>query len=590
MKKLISLLLITIMLTSLVSCDLGGEVDTEPPIPFGTETETPTEIGTGNETEAPEEDVVETDVSDELKYADHEMHDFFDLLEKEKADPVAIASKIDGDLTSIDPENLLVVIESKTVDALDYETKTVKVYDLLTGEVIREDSVKSPYGNTPLKEVERISVTLHYPVIRVEKTTYAEQGEGEAPKQQKSVSYYIAEKDGELVYTTSDTSFDYYEYQNGLVCFLMGDKYVWIDGEKNVIRSVETIAANYNYAINPDMFDSEYKGYLYSFSETGLMVFNHAGFVSAKYTVAEMDKSYVNCFVLDDGNVLVQEFTDVGAYNSCDFVLSGTRYTMKSMIVNAVDGTITDVELDFVVDYVETEYMQDSDVLSGLTLANGRDNLVIAYKVANGAISAYASLCVMDNSGEVVYTVKNDTFGVDFRFGIEYIGREKYVACMNTNGYFWDAIFDIDGNFISAYKVNEAYRTDKYIVSNNVIYSYDMAPVFDFAKDGYVLLDVINDTVYLEKVNYEAGTKDWYRYIGGGKTEFVASDVEWEVYNVVGDLLCVYDIDDELYKVCTIEGEELLVSNNTADAMYLDEGIYLIRTSFEGESIVYVVK
>ncbi|MBR3879325.1 MAG: hypothetical protein IKJ24_04280, partial [Clostridia bacterium] len=501
---------------------------------------------------------------------------------------VAVTSKIDGTVLSVDKENALAVVANKTVDAFDIEETTVKVYDLITGEVIREDSVKSPYNRTSNEEGETIGVAIHYPVIRVEKTKYVKQGEGETTKPEKEVSYYIAEKDGELVYTTSDTSFEVYEYQNGLVCFLMGDKYVWIDRDMNVIRSVETIVANYNYAINPDLFQSEYKGYLYSFDSMGLMVFNHSGVVSAKYTVSSKD-AYINSFVLDDGNVLVQEFTDVGAYGSCDFVLSGTRYTMKSMIVNAVNGTVTDIELDCVVDYVLTEYEQE-DILSGMYLANGRDNFAIVYKVANGSISAYASICVMDNAGKIVYTVKNDTFGVDFSYGIEYIGRERYLACMNTNGSLWQAIFDLDGSFISAYNVSDSSMTDKYIVSNNAIYSYDMDLVYDFANDGYALVDVMGNNIYLKKVNYETGNVEIYRYAVAGKTELVIEDFELEMVDADDEVYILYDDADEVYRVYNTAGEEILVSCEEVLIYDVNDGVKLLITQFEGEAIIYVVK
>jgi hypothetical protein len=320
------------------------------------------------------------------------------------------------------------------------------------------------------------------------------------------------------------------------------------------------------------------------------MVFNHSGVVSAKYSVGQKD-TYIKCFVLDDGNVLVQEFTDVGAYNSCDFALNGTRYTMKSMIVNAVTGTVTDIELDLVIGYLESEYEQECAWYTpALKLANGRDNLVVAYNVANGSVSAYASICVMDNTGKIVYTVKNDTFGVDFQHGIQYIGREMYIATMNTNGYSWDAIFDIDGNFISAYNSDVASITDKYIVSNTAIYAYDMGLVYDFAADGYSSAMVMGNQVYLVKTNYVSGNIEVYRYVGLGQAELFSADVESEFCYADNDFFILYNEDADVYTVYNAAGEELIVSHVYLEPQDAGNCITLIRTYFEGERIVYVLK
>lgn len=545
-------------------------------------------VESGSESESTTEETVETDVSDEQKYADHEMHSYFDLSVKEEATPVLLDSKIDGEQRAVDTKNSLMVVVKKTVDALDIEETVVKVYDLLTGEVIREDSVKSPYGLSASDGVVTIDVTLHYPVIRVEKTTYTKADVGEDVKPQKEISYYVAEKDGELIYTTADDSIAKFTYDNGLVCVLMGDKYVWIDRDMNVIRSVDAILTNYNYIVEPTLFQSEYKGYLYSYDYSKLMVFNHAGLVCAQYATSDKTAS-INCLVLDNGNVLVQETTIVGAYGSCDFVISGTRFDIKSMIVDHVTGAITDVDLDYLVFNLETEYEQEGTD-PDLKLANGSDNLAVIYKIANGAISDYASLCVLNNACEIVYTVENDTFGVDFSEGIEYIGREKYVVKMTSNGNAWRAIFDIGGNFICVYHDDFTQMTDDYIVNNTTINSYEMGLVYDFAADGYELVTVMGNDVYLKKTNYESGRVEIYRYAGRGKVELVMSDLEGEYYHVDEDYYILYNEKTEAYTVYNTAGEEIIVSHERLTPYDAGNDITLFSTAFNGEPIVYVVK
>ena len=550
-------------------------------------------VQTGDVTDNAPEEIVETDVSNEQKYADHEMHDYFDLSVEEDADPLALTSRFEGDIAAYDLEHGLLAVRTKTVDALEIEKTVIKVYDLATGEVIREDSVSSPYGNKPIKDAVTIEVDIDYPVIRIAKTRYATADDGEDPEPQKDIAYYIAEKDGELIHATSDGTYrEYREYSNGLVCYLMGDKYVWIDRDLNVLRLMDRIAAEYNYLIDPENVIGEYKGYIYTCNRTSLMVFNHSGMVSAQYTVADKD-TYIAGFILDDGNVLLQEFVNVGAYGECDFVLSGSRYVMKSMIVNAVDGSVKDIELDSVMYAIETEYEQEGFDRPALKLANGMDNLAVVYKVVNGSISAYASLCVMDNNGTILYTVKNDTFGVDLRGGIEYIGRERYVADMSTNGSNWKAIFDLDGNFISAYEEYAFYQTDKYLVSDNAIYSYDMKLIYNFIEGGYLQAHVIGNEIYLIKINYETGKIEMYSYLGSGKTKLVTSDFESEykaLEYIAEDYYITYDKETDAYTVYNSEGEELLVSHYNVFPMAAGNGITLLVTQFNDEFIVYVLQ
>lgn len=584
------LLILLVALLSLAVIFLAACEDTTEPDDAETTSEIVSDVAgeSGTESESATEETVETDVSDEQQYADHEMHSYFDLLDNEENDPIALSTRIDGSIVAMDKNHNLAVVVKSTVDALEIEETVVKVYDLASGEVIREDSVKSPYGNKPVEDVVTIEVTLHYPVIRVEKTTYAPEGEGENPKPHKEISYYVAEKDGELIHTTDSDAVEKYSYDNGLVCIRMGDKFVWIDRDMNVIRSVDTIVTNYNYMVYSGLFQSEYKGYLYSYDAESLMVFNHAGVVSAKYAVDNKD-SKINCFVLDNGKVLVQELCNVGAYGSCDFVVRGTRYTVKSMIVDHVTGAVTDIKLDYVVQSLETEYEQEQEgTTPGLKLANGCDNLAVVYKIANGSIAASASLCVIDNDCNIVYTVKNDTFGVDVGSGIMYIGREKYLAVLATGGYTGYAIFDLDGNFITMYAANMSF-TDDYIITDKAIYSYEMGLVYDFAAAGYEFEGVMNDSIFLKKINYVTGNVEWYRYTGRGTVALVSSDSEAQYKDMDYDYYILYNEDKEVYTVYNCLGEELLVSYEEVTVRRMDD-VILFETTFSGEAIVYVAK
>jgi len=595
--KLLFLLVAILSLAILfAACDsTGGEELSGTGSDSGTEASTAggTESGADTDTDASTADEGETEIVDEQENANHEMHSYFDLDDKAEADPLASISRIDGEIVQVDDENNLAVIVRKDLDNMSNVVKTVEVYDLLTGEVIRTDSVTYPYGGYP-NDIVELDVSIIYPVIKVQKTSRTVTDNGvdiddrgdDTYETSYSVSYYLACKDGELLHSTDSTECDTYEYDNGLVCVEMGDRLVWIDKNLNQIRQVEKIFADYNYSVYPWMFDSEYKGYLYSYDDSSLMIFNHAGMACGTYRAGE--DSRISCFVLDNGDVLIQEFTSVGIYESCDFVIMGTRYTMKSMIMDVVDGSVTEVELDFIVNDLESEYGQESHE-PRIKLANGRDNLAVVYKVADGYVSQYASVCVLDNDCNVVYTVKNDTDGVTFEYGMTYIGNGKYIAGMNSDGYYWEAIFDLDGNFISAVSF-ASNITDKYIVSDKAIYNYKMELVYDMEANGYIYEGIACNKIYLSKINFESGAEELYVFTYGAKQpELLVDGIQEELEYADEYVYVVYNVEDDVYVVYNHADEELLVSHERVMEFECD-GVYLISTTFNGEPVVYVVK
>lgn len=604
--KLLILLVAMLSLAILfVACDETGAED-------GTGIDSSAQSGSEVASEVEQTFATEGDeANDEQEFANHEMHSYFDLSDEVEADPLASIARVEGEIVQVNYEHHLAVIKNKTIDALENETTKVQVYDLLTGEVIFEDSVTKPYGKyAPDEEAYYIDVEICYPVIKVVKTSYydSDEGEGTEYKYSKDISCYLAKKDGGLVHSTNYEGAYYYygeelpqdvfkcdEYYNGLVCFTIGDKYIWIDKDMNIIRTVETIVTNYDYIVNPNFFDCEYKGYLYSYNDKEMMVFNHSGIVSARYAVDEQ-KTTIQCFVLDNGNVLVQQFTDVGIYQSYDFMLNGARYVMKSMIVNCVTGDITDIELDCVVTAIESEYAQEART-PALKLANGRDNLATVYSIADGYVSAYASLCVLDNDCNIVYTVKNDTFGVDFsgavsQHTVQYIGRGKYMAPMNTNGYTWNAVFTLDGTYISAINVYMGTAiTDKYILSNGAIFNYKMEPVYNYAAAGYEFYTVINNDIYLTKFNFETGAEETFVvHPDSVKPELFTDGVALDFRGGNEYVTIIKDIEKDVYVVYNAAGEEILVSYEDVSIDRTLENVVLLRTQFEGKSIVYIVK
>ena len=585
MKKGKLLFLLTAILSLVmifVACDKTTTDDTSDAC---TETETST---------ACEEETIAA-VENWQENADHEMHSYFDLCGEEAELPFSEISRIEGKIEDVDYEHNLAIIKTQDLDNKNYVIDTYDVYDLLTGEKIRSESVSNSLHGDPNDRVE-LSVDIDYPVIRVERRTCTIVDKGEdldsdyddEKEYSSNISYYIARKNGELLNTTTETFREDSEwYGNGLVRVHLGNKYVWIDKNLEVVRSIDDIVAN-GYDLHG--FNTEYKGYLYSWNEEELLIFNRSGMVSGRYISGK--DAIINVFVLNNGNALIQEFTEVSVYESCDFVLSGTRYVMKSYVMNFINGEIAETELDFVVDSLETAYYQNNikDDYYSIDLAKGIDSYAVIYKVANGSVAVSPSVCVLDNDLNVLYTVKNDTFGVAINYGIYPLNSNLYVAMIISDGVLSIGIFDLDGNLISTVAA-EVELTDKYMVSNTAIYDYHMNLVYDFASKGYSLYTVENNNIYLTKNNFVTGKVETYVITSESNApELFTDGISLKLHDVETGYYITYDVENDVYRLYNTEGTELLVSHEYIDVPTECEDVAIVTSSFNGEPVIYILK
>ena len=575
-KLLILLLAVLSLAVLFVACDQ-------------TQTEAPSETGTQSETvvENNEEQTI-GEIATEQETVKHEIHDYFDLVDKVEDPIFTEISRLEGEIVSEDLWHNLAAISTKDLDNQNVVTETVTVYDLLTGEAILTKAVSNAYMADDEDFVE-LSVTIDYPIIRVSYTS-CEEEDGNL-EYSYEVSYYQAKKDGECIYTTTDASYEYEMLDNGLSRIVMGDKTFWIDGDGDVVRSIETIVAGGYDQVN---VNSEYKGYIYSWNNKELLIFNRSGIVSGRYLAGE-DAS-ISVKVLNNGNALIQEFTEVTVYDSCDFVLNGTRYVMKSYIMNFITGETTEIDLDMVITAVFTKYEQDADEERMFILTKGSENYGYVYRVANGSIAINAELCVFDNDINILYTLKNETFGLALERGVLPLNDNVYMAVVNTNGYEHFEMFDLEGNSISHAlsmigSAFDASLTDKYIVTDEVIYDYGMNPVYNIVENGYYFVAVENENIYLGKRNFATGAVETYVITPESKTpELFVESLTYEFDDVGYGYYVLYDVEQDVYRLYNIEGVELLVSHEELDVSTVSEEIVLVSTTFNGENVVYVIK
>lgn len=584
-KYLFLLAAVLSLLLIFVACE--GETETEAQSDTDTATETVTEADTATETKAETQEETETETETEPE--PHEIHNYFDILQQKVEMPLTDVSRIDGDIMEVDSYHHLAVISKKDLDTMNNVVQTIDVIDILSGETLMTKSVSNPLG-APTEEVTTLRIEIVYPVIKVVRQYYVEERAGEGFETEYSVEYYLAKKDSEMLYSTDTTdNFEIEEFENGLVRVQMEREVKWVDKNLDVIRTVKTIAST---GYDVDRFDCEYKGYMYTSTPTSLMIFNRSGICSAVYTAGE--NSFINYFVLNNGNALVQEITEVDAFQSCDFVLEGSRYTLKSSIVNFVNGEITEIELGFLVDSLETKYYQRAGEYDTLVLNKGYENYAFVYNVANGSIAKHADLVVLSNSLEVLYTFSNDAEGVDLADGMWIVNDDYYITPVNDYGFTkgW-GIFDLYGEKISYVSYMADLLDYGYIITNNGIYNYEMKLVIDLLKEGYTIkTSAIDGSTYFAKMNYQTGGEESYVFVGDtGEMKMIADGIDVKLDTVTTEFYVLYDVEKDVYVAYNVASdEELIVSHEKLSIYTVNEDLCLIVTNLDGEPIVYIVK
>ena len=543
---------------------------------------------TGSETEA----TVEEQPAQEVK---HEIHDYLILEVEKDGYDFSEVSQYEGEVVDYDRQHGLLAIKTQNLNEKNEVTDTITIYDLLTGEVIQTYNATYPlYAN--LKESVSLQVNIDYPIVRVKRTTYSENSDGEY-EDKYDVKYYFAKKGSELIRSTDKNNYSRVDYGNGLVSFDMGDEVVWIDRYMNELRSVKSIAAN-GYDI--DVFDSEYQGYLYAWNAKTVQIFNRLGVCSGIYTMEAKGRMNVN--VLDDGNVLIQELEYVDSSTPYDFIMSdGTgatqRVKVNSFVMSYLDGTMTAVDLDFVVEDLETEYSErysnsDYDYLP-FALVAGHDNQAIIYRFSAGKLSLYSEYVVMTNALEIEYTVNNKTPGVQMAYASS-VGAELYAAPVVEGSGWQNYIFDLDGNKVSPLFLTSAEVTEDYVITDTGIYDLQMNLLYDLTAGEFaraeVEVDVFANVIYFIKHNFETDAEECYIFDVETKQATLLCDGKTNMFKYCGTgFYVLYNTKTETHDFYGVDGE-IKMSLYSVERLNNYDDMLVVYSMFEGKQITYVVK
>lgn len=574
MKKGSLCLLLTLILclsVIFISCDKNTDPE---------ETSETSSVSEASETQA----TVEAET--EPPMVAHEMHDFLSYVD-EDAPVYTTAEQLEGECVDYDADHNLAVMREKDIDVYNNLVVKYKVYDLVSGDVIFEQEHSSPYYNNQIPEYgtrSTMSVDIEYPVIKVTVTNTTQYySETETTY---SISYYAAKKGGEKIHETTDNSLQVkIDMGDNLYALTLGDEVFWLDKNIDVIRTAEKIVTNDDYDFQ--YFDAEYQGYLYSWSYNRLQIFNRAGLCTIDYTAD--DDSRIVCFLLNDGNVLLQELTETDIYSSYDFIFNGYRYDLTTYIVNSVTGEMNEIELDFFVADLKSAYSEEAFVTGRVfTLTPGRDNKAVVYRIANGVIAKDPTYAVLDNGMNIEYTLKNDTPMIMYNIDLPAATHNLYVATVRSGGVECEQVFDLDGNYVCSYNSAEAI-TDKFVVTEDKIYDHNMNVVYDLNANNYSLDSVAEDNIFLKKTNFATGADEVYIFNGKDSIELLADGINTKF---VGGESCGYvlqNADTGVYSIYANDKTELW-SGISVPTVTICDDVVLVRAGFNGKILAYVIK
>ncbi len=380
--------------------------------------------------------------------------------------------------------------------------------------------------------------------------------------------------------------------------------------------------------------DAEYNGYVYWMNDERVNVYAPEGASSVEYVLTP-GAAYLQAFVLNNGNVLVQEFTVLDGYaEKYDTILGGQKNLVATKIINYQTGAVTVVEnVNFIIGRLESKYdAENSDF--PLALAEGKDNqayIMYMDKTAEPGTSDMAYVAI-DNNAAVQYTVpvKAPNFAYELVFESEMlipVSEDRYIAPVWVGNNIVFYLFDLDGNPTVAIGnlaqlMNGAVNvTEDYIITKYAVYDWNMRPVYNFNENGIKWYgDVIGDKIVVKKdENYDGYPECYFLDPATGALTLIADSLTSELcdyqyyrsnYYVVSEYCeeCLnhfktceendcedcedycgdcYNCKHTLYNA---EGTALLISRGCMHPMETSNGQLIVADYFDNRYVFYVIE
>ncbi len=550
----------------------------------------------------------------------------------------ADSTELKGKVVAYNSQFDLVALETTSISSYGSTTRTVKVIDLADENrvLLTDENYVSANSTTPPADYD----LSNYPVIKV--VDYSPNGtdDYDNPIYKEYYSYYLISDEEYITVLDENLSEDDLEVTpiNNIYLVEHNGKLSWVDSDFDIMREIliETsesyVKGNYE---NYFAFNAEYKNFLYTWDfnpETfvqAIIVYGPNGVASAQYNFSA-GTAYIDgigstsiidpkAFVLNNGNVLIQECILVEGDGEYDFVYGAQnqKFKLATKIMDFMNGAITNVDYGYIVADLESAYAQQWNSDFAFTLAEGYDNQALLISIDGGVLGRKTEYAVLSNVLECKYTLTNDYLAnsspFDENYGYRTIfdaDKEGYTAVALVDGKSAVCRFGWDGSIVTKYPVNMTETVADCYVTNSGIYRTNGTLVFDLEEFGYSYINVVGDAVYVYKRNFQKNAliseEEGCRYptecykidLKSGNATLVSDGVDesfralsmdgaYGVYNIKKGTQSFYNKDGEV--VLIIHVDDLVENCSTAHTQLLNvcvDGEYKLYVLYIGDQAI----
>lgn len=550
---------------------------------------------------------------DAVQVAEHELWKYFVMEEETKT--YSDVYKIDGVVETYDTDHNLIVMRTEDLNNENVVTTNYTVYDLSNGESGKEIFTKSVSNLYNEQYANSVNISLHYPMIEVSETYYTYNADTVDPDDkiaEKKYSYYLIKDEGAEYFTgdikTWSSPLMMQMVENLYVCEI-DEKVYWINQDAEVLRTLNKIPVD-SYYFNLS-FNAEYNDYLYSWGmdlsnplTRSIQVFDKEGVCMMKYDYPS-NVSMVDVCVLNNGNLFVQEQVVLdAAEKDYDYKLNGNKFDLFSKIVDYKTGEVQELDLNFVVTKMESQYMGQELSEFPLTLKEGQQNQAYIMYFNESGIANRTNYVVLSNDLKVEYTVKNDTLDLMSNRNITVVNKDYYTANTTVNGIKGEYLFNMDGNVVTRLPENLVGITKDYIVTSHAIYDLNMNLVFDIESSTFgsnrgstYKCSILGDKIFMMAANYLTGTRE-ETYVFDSETKQpklfcdgiktaaeVLTDDDYDPHGVYS----VKDLVTETYALYD-EADNLLVKVQDYKTLTIMESVLVVELEVDGKDVCYVLR
>ena len=485
-----------------------------------------------------------------------------DWLDFKKDSSFTDITELEGEVVDHNADYNLVALSTTTVDTTGNVTEYIKVYDLADSNRLVLTTSYNFYSGSRVYDYD---VDLSsYPIITSIMRSTSESFEGEI-EYHENRNYYLITNEGEArqLAGSYDEDLLYVEEIGNIYLVELAGKLMWINRNLAVMREVNLDVSETYRGSGYEayfQFEAEFCDYLYTWefnpqmmSQT-VVVYDPNGIASAKYDfssgvayVQDSSDGLINpsVFVLNNGNVLIQECIMVEGDGAYDFIynLGATPYKLDlvTRVMDYKTGAITDVECDMLIKDLESAYTASECGTTEFpfTLAKG-DNQAYVISVKGGVVGRSTEYVVLDNELNTVYTLNNRYIADSSSYDtITNVSTKGYEASAYVNGAFVECFFNWDGEIVFKHPTNYIGSVaGEYYVTPSGVYTNAGKLVFDIENSEFGNLydadvEIVGDIVYLYRTNYleldEYGrnAEEVYKLnLKDGKAELVADGVD----------------------------------------------------------------